>query len=490
MGLAQAHLRAVITRFTTTTQPHGQQRGCPCNIPVPKAYQRTTKKKGKKGSKPLMAAEASISYVQPLHGRRDLHAPLPSFEDPNWSHHHHHHHDGPLRLLPDSGSFPLDPSLDRDKAVCDPESSDLFSRRESQASFVMDLFQQRVEQSHPVVVVDGGSSDSIPASFEESTVGVVNTGDVAGMDNPGLGLGLGLAVERTGNGMLFVDNCGDEDGDGMFFIERRGRDSASDPVQIAGSDSESEHDFRECIHSDGDCGFDEHVNGEENEDDVASIRLCWESLQLEDRREEEEEACEEFEWEEVDDRVGDERELLSLSVDDEGSGSVSVSLMPAIEDEEDGVSVERIGGWGNLEWEVLLNTGHLDLNPEVGTAEVYPHFDDDDDYISTVDVGMLVGQFTEDVSALACRPPASSSVVENLPLVVVSKEDVEKNESLCPVCKDEFSVGEEALQLPCGHHYHSDCIVMWLHIRNTCPVCRYELPTDDADYENWRTGRA
>ncbi|OWM90342.1 E3 ubiquitin-protein ligase Praja-2 [Punica granatum] len=447
-----------------------------------------------------MAAEASISsYLHHLHGRRSsLHPPLSSFDDPYWPH-NLHPHDRPFPPFDPSLHCDVDVDGDGDGeplhfVVYDSDSPDPFSRRESQASFVMDLFHQRVEQSsRPAVVVGGArSSDSVSGSIDESSFGVVTGSDVPGMDNLELDLGLGFPVESAENGMFVVGNCGDDEGDDMFFIERRtGRDSQSDSVRIAGSDSESERDFGVCPHSDDDFRFDDdNVHGEDNYDDAASIPLCWDSLQLEDRREEEE-ACEEFEWEEVDDRVVDEREVLSLSVGDAGSGSVSVSLMPVIEDDVDEVSVERIGGLGNLEWEVLWNTGHLDPNNEMEVVEeVEPYFDDHDDYLYTAEYDMLIGQFTEGDNALMGKPPASASVVENLPLVVVSKEDVEKNESLCPVCKDEFSVGEKAMQLPCGHRYHPDCIVMWLRIRNTCPVCRYELPTDDADYESRRTQRA
>jgi Ring finger domain len=47
----------------------------------------------------------------------------------------------------------------------------------------------------------------------------------------------------------------------------------------------------------------------------------------------------------------------------------------------------------------------------------------------------------------------------------------------CTICCDEMEVGTTAVRLPCAHIYHTDCITTWLSKFNTCPICRYALPT-------------
>ncbi|KAL6853990.1 hypothetical protein ACP4OV_020019 [Aristida adscensionis] len=69
------------------------------------------------------------------------------------------------------------------------------------------------------------------------------------------------------------------------------------------------------------------------------------------------------------------------------------------------------------------------------------------------------------------NPPASKAAVESMPTVLVAAAD-----SHCAVCTDAFELAAEATEMPCGHIYHRHCILPWLALRNSCPVCRHEMP--------------
>ncbi|KAL2328772.1 hypothetical protein Fmac_022199 [Flemingia macrophylla] len=75
------------------------------------------------------------------------------------------------------------------------------------------------------------------------------------------------------------------------------------------------------------------------------------------------------------------------------------------------------------------------------------------------------------------NPPASKAAIENMPIVEIGEAQVQ-SEAHCAVCKEAFELHAEARELPCKHIYHSDCILPWLSMRNSCPVCRHQLPSD------------
>lgn len=76
--------------------------------------------------------------------------------------------------------------------------------------------------------------------------------------------------------------------------------------------------------------------------------------------------------------------------------------------------------------------------------------------------------------------PTAKSVVDALK---IKKIECENEVFLCLICQDCVNVGENFNELPCVHNYHVDCIQSWLAARNTCPVYRFQLPSNDPNYE-------
>ncbi|OPJ85672.1 hypothetical protein AV530_009229 [Patagioenas fasciata monilis] len=76
-------------------------------------------------------------------------------------------------------------------------------------------------------------------------------------------------------------------------------------------------------------------------------------------------------------------------------------------------------------------------------------------------------------------PPADKEKISSLPTVPVTQEQVEAGLE-CPVCKEDYAPAEQVRQLPCNHLFHSSCIVPWLELHDTCPVCRKSLKGEDS----------
>jgi hypothetical protein len=87
-------------------------------------------------------------------------------------------------------------------------------------------------------------------------------------------------------------------------------------------------------------------------------------------------------------------------------------------------------------------------------------------------------------------PPASTRALQQLPLISVTTHDlVEPVNRECCICLGENELHQRVLRLPCAHIFHPQCAKQWLTKHNTCPVCRYELPTDCPHYERGRLER-
>jgi len=68
-------------------------------------------------------------------------------------------------------------------------------------------------------------------------------------------------------------------------------------------------------------------------------------------------------------------------------------------------------------------------------------------------------------------PPMPSQDITKLPTVLITSQETSKNLQ-CTVCMEDFVLNEPVRQLACGHMYHNDCIVPWLEMHGSCPICR------------------
>ncbi|KAH9794523.1 RING-type domain-containing protein [Citrus sinensis] len=57
----------------------------------------------------------------------------------------------------------------------------------------------------------------------------------------------------------------------------------------------------------------------------------------------------------------------------------------------------------------------------------------------------------------------------------------------CCICLSSYEDGTELHALPCNHHFHSTCIVKWLKMNATCPLCKYNIlkGNEQALVQNW-----
>ncbi|KAK8542019.1 hypothetical protein V6N13_137405 [Hibiscus sabdariffa] len=137
--------------------------------------------------------------------------------------------------------------------------------------------------------------------------------------------------------------------------------------------------------------------------------------------------------------------------------------------ESDGVVPER----GNANFELYYDDGSgSGLRPLPASMSEFlmgSGFDRVLDQLSQLEVNGA-GRFEQ--------PPASKAAIESMPVFRITSGHV-STESHCAVCKEQFELDCEAREMPCKHIYHSDCILPWLSIRNSCPVCRHELPREN-----------
>uniref|UniRef100_A0AAG5CN27 RING-type E3 ubiquitin transferase n=1 Tax=Anopheles atroparvus TaxID=41427 RepID=A0AAG5CN27_ANOAO len=76
-------------------------------------------------------------------------------------------------------------------------------------------------------------------------------------------------------------------------------------------------------------------------------------------------------------------------------------------------------------------------------------------------------------------PPLEKERIAEIPTVTINAEQVDRKLQ-CSVCFEDFVIDEAVRKLPCLHVYHEPCIIPWLELHGTCPICRKSLTPEQS----------
>eukprot|EP00357_Protocruzia_adherens_P033391 CAMPEP_0115020688 /NCGR_PEP_ID=MMETSP0216-20121206/30337_1 /TAXON_ID=223996 /ORGANISM="Protocruzia adherens, Strain Boccale" /LENGTH=337 /DNA_ID=CAMNT_0002392695 /DNA_START=549 /DNA_END=1562 /DNA_ORIENTATION=+ len=70
-------------------------------------------------------------------------------------------------------------------------------------------------------------------------------------------------------------------------------------------------------------------------------------------------------------------------------------------------------------------------------------------------------------------------IVDHTPVINSLKQEVCYDPNVfddkCGICLEDYQIGETTMTLRCRHAFHGDCLVLWLHKRLVCPMCKAEV---------------
>ncbi|EXC17855.1 E3 ubiquitin-protein ligase RING1-like protein [Morus notabilis] len=115
-----------------------------------------------------------------------------------------------------------------------------------------------------------------------------------------------------------------------------------------------------------------------------------------------------------------------------------------------------------------------------GNDEVYDDGDGDEDPF-----GWVFQNFGESRSMPGAADESVVEALERLTYEEFSDHDDHHNHDdesklmTCVICMEEVMIGSQLIHMPCAHQFHEDCILQWLKKANSCPLCRFSLPSSN-----------
>lgn len=70
---------------------------------------------------------------------------------------------------------------------------------------------------------------------------------------------------------------------------------------------------------------------------------------------------------------------------------------------------------------------------------------------------------------------ATDDLIRSLPTKRFKDGLVKKDDATCAICLSDYEEDEVVRFLPCGHHYHRNCVDKWLITNKACPFCKHNV---------------
>lgn len=142
----------------------------------------------------------------------------------------------------------------------------------------------------------------------------------------------------------------------------------------------------------------------------------------------------------------------------------------------------------NIIQEFIINLSGFDFDPAAMQAQGSPMFmyGNPGDYaFGRAGLDAIITQLLNQMDGTG-PPPMAKDRIAQIPTVTVEQKQVDENLQ-CSVCWEDFKLSEPVRKLVCEHFYHTQCIVPWLQLHGTCPICRKAL-NDETASSNTNSG--
>jgi len=104
----------------------------------------------------------------------------------------------------------------------------------------------------------------------------------------------------------------------------------------------------------------------------------------------------------------------------------------------------------------------------------------------TLNIVLRRGQIEEDAGVEGSPEDiVPMRMVKEFPQFEWTKQCKRGEEEACGICLQDWEVGDQAMRLPCKHHFHPECITPWLTQRSAhCPLCNWAADCDVSQEED------